>query len=103
MRVKLDENLPESLLASLASLGHDVDNVRMEGLSGRPDPDVAVGASKRALSDHAGHGLLQHEKIRARYAPGVAFGSATSARTNRSGPSSAGCLQIAGCCIMGTM
>ena len=24
MRIKLDENLPESLLASLGSLGHDV-------------------------------------------------------------------------------
>ncbi len=40
MRIKLDENLPESLLASLAALGHDVDNVRLEGLAGRTDPDV---------------------------------------------------------------
>jgi hypothetical protein len=40
MRVKLDENLPESLLASLRSLGHETDNVRLEGLTGRPDPDV---------------------------------------------------------------
>ena len=51
MRIKLDENLPESLLASLASQGHDVDNVRMEGLNGRPDPDVwqSAQASQRSL------------------------------------------------------
>lgn len=30
MKVKLDENLPESLLPTLRSLGHDVDNVRVE-------------------------------------------------------------------------
>jgi hypothetical protein len=40
MRVKLDENLPESLLPTLRSLGHDVDNVRIEGLSGQTDSDV---------------------------------------------------------------
>ena len=51
MRIKLDENLPESLLASLGSQGHDVDNVRMEGLNGRPDPDVwqSAQASQRYL------------------------------------------------------
>jgi hypothetical protein len=51
MRIKLDENLPESLLASLVSQGHDVDNVRMEGLNGRPDPDVwqSAQASQRYL------------------------------------------------------
>jgi hypothetical protein len=40
MRIKLDENLPESLLASLAAFGHDVDNVRLEGIAGRADSDV---------------------------------------------------------------
>ena len=40
MKIKLDENLPESLLASVRALGHDADNVREEGLAGRPDPDV---------------------------------------------------------------
>jgi hypothetical protein len=51
MRIKLDENLPESLLGSLASQGHDVDNVRMEGLNGRPDRDVwqSAQASQRYL------------------------------------------------------
>lgn len=40
MRIKLDENLPTSLVAALATLGHDVDSVLHEGLSGRADPDV---------------------------------------------------------------
>lgn len=40
MKVKLDENLPEALMSALAALGHDVDNVRQERLSGRSDPDV---------------------------------------------------------------
>ena len=40
MRIRLDENLPESLLASLAGLGHEVDNVRLEGMAGRAHPDV---------------------------------------------------------------
>ena len=46
MKLKLDENLPESLLPTLASLGHDVDNVRLEGLAGRADPDVWQEAQK---------------------------------------------------------
>ena len=40
MRIKLDENLPESLVASLAALGHDADSVRLEGMVGRADPEV---------------------------------------------------------------
>lgn len=31
MKLKLDENLPESLLATLGALGHDVDNMRVPG------------------------------------------------------------------------
>jgi hypothetical protein len=46
MRLKLDENLPESLLATLVALSHQVDNVRSEGLSGRPDGDVWQEAQK---------------------------------------------------------
>jgi predicted nuclease of predicted toxin-antitoxin system len=40
MKIKLDENLPEALLQRLAKLGHKTDNVRLEGVNGRPDPDV---------------------------------------------------------------
>lgn len=40
MKLKLDENLPESLLESLCALGHDTDNVRVEGLAGQADGTV---------------------------------------------------------------
>lgn len=40
MRVKLDENLPASLAADLGALGHDVDTVVQEQLTGRDDPTV---------------------------------------------------------------
>ena len=51
MKLKLDENLPEALLAELATLNHDADNVRLEGLAGRNDPDVwgAAQAAARFL------------------------------------------------------
>lgn len=44
MKVKLDENLPEALLAELTALGHDTDNVRQEGFAGRDDPHVWTAA-----------------------------------------------------------
>lgn len=46
MKVKLDENLPESLLAALAALGHDTDNVRMEGLRGQAEAEVWQAAQQ---------------------------------------------------------
>lgn len=46
MRIKLDENLPVSLVAELSALGHDVDTVHDEGLTGRPDADVFDGAQQ---------------------------------------------------------
>lgn len=51
MKIKLDENLPEGLLSRLASLGHDVDNVRMEGIAGSADEVVwsAAQAEERLL------------------------------------------------------
>ena len=44
MKIKLDENLPEALVAELAALHHDTDNVREEGLAGRDDPTVWTAA-----------------------------------------------------------
>jgi hypothetical protein len=35
MRLKLDENMPLSLVEALALLGHDIDTVPHEGLNGR--------------------------------------------------------------------
>jgi predicted nuclease of predicted toxin-antitoxin system len=40
MKIKLDENLPARLVASLHSYGHEVVTVLDEGLEGRPDADV---------------------------------------------------------------
>ncbi len=40
MKIKLDENLPERLAAELAVLGHNVDTVRMENLTGQPDDEI---------------------------------------------------------------
>ncbi len=49
MNIKLDENIPVSLIAILTRLGHDVDTVLLEGLKGKPDDCVwqAVQASGR--------------------------------------------------------
>jgi predicted nuclease of predicted toxin-antitoxin system len=40
MKIKLDENLPLHLAASLEDLGHDVHTTTSEGLTGRPDLDI---------------------------------------------------------------
>lgn len=51
MKLKLDENLPASLVGALSALGHDVDSVRTERLEGHPDADVwrAATSSGRLL------------------------------------------------------
>jgi predicted nuclease of predicted toxin-antitoxin system len=46
MRIKLDENLPQSLQPLLDALGHDVDTVVSEGLSGRDDAAVWSAAQE---------------------------------------------------------
>ena len=46
MKLKLDENLPTSLVEELALLGHDADSVPQEGLQGHPDPDVFDAAQQ---------------------------------------------------------
>jgi predicted nuclease of predicted toxin-antitoxin system len=46
MKLKLDENLPESLVPVLGALGHEVDNVRAEGLRGQADDNVWQAAQK---------------------------------------------------------
>jgi predicted nuclease of predicted toxin-antitoxin system len=40
VNIKLDENLPDSLVPKLEALGHDLDTVPDEGLTGRDDDDV---------------------------------------------------------------
>jgi predicted nuclease of predicted toxin-antitoxin system len=48
MKIKLDENLPTSLAASLGSLGHDVHTTQAEGLAGRPDDEVWRAAQRES-------------------------------------------------------
>lgn len=40
MKIKIDENMPSSLVQALADLGHEVDRVLDEGLTGSPDQEV---------------------------------------------------------------
>jgi len=73
LRLKLDENLPASLVADLAALGHDVDTVLQEGIRGCPDSVVFAAAQReqrflitqdldfadlRAFAPGSHHGLL---------------------------------------------
>lgn len=46
MKIKLDENIPTALITELSALGHEVDSVAEEGLTGQSDPDVWVGAQR---------------------------------------------------------
>jgi predicted nuclease of predicted toxin-antitoxin system len=51
MRIKLDENLPYGLVVELSALGHGVDTVPQEGLTGQADDAVwsAAQLSQRFL------------------------------------------------------
>lgn len=46
MRIKLDENLPESAVPRLAALGFDVDTVLSEKLGGQNDATVWIAAQR---------------------------------------------------------
>ena len=54
MKLKLDENIPQSAATRLAALGYDVDTVLDEQLGGRSDEDVwaAAQAEGRLLVTH---------------------------------------------------
>jgi predicted nuclease of predicted toxin-antitoxin system len=71
MRIKLDENLPSTLVSLLDSHGHDVHTVQMEGLAGAQDRDVwsAVQHETRLLITQD----LDFSDIR-KFAPGTHSG-----------------------------
>jgi predicted nuclease of predicted toxin-antitoxin system len=48
MRIKLDENVPPRLGQELRRLGHDVDTVQEEGLTGRDDGQVWQAAQRES-------------------------------------------------------
>ncbi len=51
MKIKLDENIPRSVVPALGQLGHDIDTVEREGLVGHSDAEVwdAAQAGRRFL------------------------------------------------------
>jgi len=71
VNIKLDENLPERLVAALRGLGHDIDTVSAEQLSGQIDPSVwtATQAAQRFFITQD----LDFSDIR-RYTPGTHSG-----------------------------
>jgi hypothetical protein len=71
MRIKLDENLPSQLVPVLTELGHDVDTVPSEGITGKDDAVVwqAAQASQRFLITQD----LDFSDVR-HYAPGTHHG-----------------------------
>ena len=71
MKIKLDENLPDRLVVVLTALGHNVDTVRTEQLTGRADPAVwgAAQAAQRFLITQD----LDFSDVR-RYTPGTHSG-----------------------------
>ena len=87
MRVKVDENFPESAARVLRTAGHDADTVREEGLAGASDPDVmkaaiagrrmiftldrGFGDLARAVGAHAGVVVFRLPKQDAKSAAGV--------------------------------
>ena len=68
MKLKLDENLPESAVPRLTALGFDVDTVLSEKLGGHSDADVwaAAQADRRLLVTHD----LDFSDVR-KFAPGT--------------------------------
>jgi predicted nuclease of predicted toxin-antitoxin system len=68
MRIKLDENMPAGLAVLLSELGHEVDTVPSENLSGRDDVSIweATQRSQRFLVTQD----LDFSDIR-RFAPGT--------------------------------
>ena len=71
MKVKLDENLPSELLPDLQALGHDVDSVPSEQLSGHEDASVWTAAQA------AGRFLITQDldfSDARRYVPGAHHG-----------------------------
>jgi predicted nuclease of predicted toxin-antitoxin system len=71
VKIKLDENLPDRLVPVLTALGHNLDTVRTEHLTGRADPQVwtATQAAQRFLITQD----LDFSDMR-RYAPGTHAG-----------------------------
>jgi predicted nuclease of predicted toxin-antitoxin system len=71
LRIKLDENMPDRLVAILSELGHDVDTVLSEQIAGQDDDVVwrAAQANRRFLVTQD----LDFSDVR-QFVPGTHFG-----------------------------
>ncbi len=59
MKIKLDENIPASLISSLSALGHDVDTVPEENIAGEDDKTVWDAAQRGCRFQPGNHyGIL---------------------------------------------
>ena len=71
MKIKLDENMPQSLVLALARLGHEIDTAMSEGLTGLND--AAVFAASQAAQRFFVTQDLDFSDLR-RFAPGTHHG-----------------------------
>ena len=61
MKLKVDENLPASLIPALAGLDHDVESVESEGLAGVVDERVwaaEIQAKERSTESVGGNEII---------------------------------------------
>ena len=70
MKIKLDENLPTRLATLPESMGHEVDTVADEGLTGKPDTDVWIAARKADFLSRK----ISISRIRANFSPALIRG-----------------------------
>jgi predicted nuclease of predicted toxin-antitoxin system len=71
MKIKLDENVTTRAASALTDLGHDVDSVFEERLTGRPDEDIWIAtqdAKRFLITQDFGFADIR------RFAPGSHFG-----------------------------
>jgi hypothetical protein len=87
MRIKLDENLPTGIVDALAELGHHVDTVPQEALTGHTDAKVwdAANSRIRGQSSHRKNFIVLVSDIRpdAAYLQKICSGVLTDAECAR--------------------
>ena len=89
MKIKLDENLPERLVAVLTGLGHDLDTVRTEQLTGHGSSDSSrsrrreSGAKRVRGVSPSTPGIVGGDTRTIPVTNELASGVSTPSRTNR--------------------
>jgi predicted nuclease of predicted toxin-antitoxin system len=74
LKIKLDENLPSGLVPVLQALGHDVDTVPGEGLSGHRDDEIAAAArGEGRFLVSQDHDFSDRRRVASGAHPGILF------------------------------